>query len=254
MTGTGTDTVWLAPGVGPIRRLSTGTFDGVGFVSDEELNAYFVDGIANNLDPATTDLVTGNLEAGTSRSWYFVNPPANRSTVALTGLTGRARLEVGSCRTEGGGPGPDNSFIQCTVAPSQGPLVVQVQGIEATSFALSLGANPLVSAPVSESKNVSLGIPTPGQVATRGESWYSTSVTLGTYGVYVLGASGDVNLHVYGSGYPMELDCTRWAPYTYPARWSCVLPMAEGVLNFSVESGPVNREGASYLLLVHPMP
>lgn len=35
---------------------------------------------------------------------------------------------------------------------------------------------------------------------------------------------------------------------------SCVLQTTAGDLTYSVDSGPLNRDGESYLLLVHPMP
>jgi len=102
--------------------------------------------------------------------------------------------------------------------------------------------------PVNESAQIQPDVPTIGQVATRGVSGYwTTGLTLGSHTVTISNLTGAADLHVYSDNtYSMELDCTL----RFPGALTCTVPNTTA-LYFSVTSGPINRDGAWYVIIVH---
>ena len=102
--------------------------------------------------------------------------------------------------------------------------------------------------PANESAQIPPDVPTIGQVATRGESRYwTTGLTLGNHTVTISDLTGAADLHVYGDNtYSMELDCTL----RFPGALTCTVPNTTA-LYFSVRSGPLNRDGAWYVIIAH---
>jgi hypothetical protein len=82
-----------------------------------------------------------------------------------------------------------------------------------------------------------------------------TGLSPGNYTISIAGLSADADLKVYFDGtYSMEQDCTlRAAGDVLPQPEDCTTTSAGGVY-FSVRSGEVNRDGASYLMLVYAAP
>jgi len=106
----------------------------------------------------------------------------------------------------------------------------------------------ITGTPANESAQISADVPTIGQVATRGESRYrTTGLALGNHTVTISNLTGAADLHVYADDtYSMELDCTL----RFPGTLSCTVPNTTA-LYFSVSSGPLNRDGAWYMIIVH---
>jgi hypothetical protein len=167
-----TASAWFARGIGWVRRSSTISVLGESITSDQLLDAYFVDGVAGGMQEATGPVHNGTLgPEGTSFSlWRAV--PAGRTTVALTGLTGEAYLRVLSapCTVSSGSQRAGTAPEDCTFDTGAGPVVVQVTGATGSRYQLWQALAPNVSSPATESRAISSGTPTVGQVATRGES------------------------------------------------------------------------------------
>lgn len=249
---------WFARGVGWVRRSSTIAALGESITTDQSLDAYFVGGVAVGMQDATGPVHNGTLGAeGTSFSlWRSV--PAGRNTVALTGLTGEAYLRVlsASCTVRSGSQRVGTAPEDCTFDTGAGPVVVQVTGATGTRYQLWQALAPNVSSPATEARAFNSGTPTVGQVATRGDSTYSVAgLTPGAYTISIAGLSADADLKVYSDEtYSLEQDCTLRAPGdVLEGPEDCTI-VSGGSVYFRVRSGEVNRDGSSYLMLVHPAP
>ena len=251
-----TGNTWFARGVGWVRRTSAVSVLGQSSTSDESLDAYFVDGVAGGgIQEAADPVQNSSLGPEGTSFWLWRNVAAGRHTVALTGRTGDARLRIlaGSCTAGSGSTLPPED---CSFDASTGPVVVQVTGTAGTHYQLWHAPTPRVLTPANEVRAITAGVPTVGQVATRSDSRYEvTGLTPGNYTISIAGLSADADLKVYFDGtYSMEQDCTlRAAGDVLPQPEDCTTA-SPGSLYFSVRSGEVNRDGASYLMLVHAAP
>lgn len=177
--------------------------------------------------------------------------PGNRYTVSITGLTDNATLRVFGGVTECADLSPNASPKECTVTAA-GPLLtirVEGNGVIGTAADYVVMAVPavVVTLPITgTSGSIPPGVPTVGLVGTRETSrYFSAGLTPGTHTVSITGLTGDANLHVYSDDtYSFELDCTLRTLSTY-----CTLTTGTA-LYFSVSSGPLNRDGAGYTILV----
>ncbi len=123
---------------------------------------------------------------------------------------------------------------------------------KATSVFVALAMPaPVLSLPVVPTEGaIPARTPTVGWVATRSTSRYRTDgLPAGTHTITVLGVTGsvdyDVDFDVFAdSTYSMELDCTL---QTATAK-ECSVSGAS--VFFAVRAGPVNQDGAGYILLV----
>lgn len=253
-----TASAWFARGIGWVRRSSTVAILGQSTTTDQFLDAYLVDGVASGMQEATGSVHNGTLGPEGTSLWLWRSVPAGRNTVALTGLTGAADLRVlsGSCTVGSGSRLADMAPEDCTFDASAGPVVVQVTGTAGTRYQLWQALTPSVSNPATESRAISSGTPTAGQVATRGDSTYQvTGLTPGNVTISIAGLSADADLKVYFDGtYSMEQDCTLRAPGDVLAEPENCTIVSDGGVYFRVRSGEVNMAGSSYLMLVHAAP
>jgi hypothetical protein len=202
------------------------------------------------LAPGAT--VSGTLAAGDRRYW------------SLDGVSGALCVELGDLSASAAlGVYRDNAFTQPLCAASTGappgecflpaaasPLYVEVSaGAAAVSY--TLGAFALAAAPYapegSPQAPLPLGAARAGQVGTRATSYYQATLGAGQHVVDVRCSTGAVDLHVYGdAAFSNELDCTLRAN---PGATTCTVT-GPGTLAVSVGAGPINHEGAAYLLRV----
>jgi hypothetical protein len=249
---------WFARGIGWVRRSSTVAALGESITTDQLLDAYFVGGVAVGMQEATGPVHNGALGAEGTSFALWRNVPAGRTAVALAGLTGEADLRVlsASCTAGSGSPRAGVAPEECTFDANAGPVVVQVTGAAGTRYQLWQALVPSVSNPATESRAISSGIPTAGQVAARGDSTYSvTGLAPGSYTISIAGLSADADLKVYADDtYSTELDCTLRAPGDVLAEPEDCTIVSDGGVYFRVRSGEINTAGSSYLMLVHTAP
>jgi len=255
------DSTWLVRQLGWVRRTRSLNLEGTSSTADERLDAYQVDVAMGGVQAAATPVVTDSVGAGASAVWVWTAQPAGRYTVTLAGLGGDATLAVlnaPSCIAGSGaraGTLPEDCSFELA---GGGPIVVQVRGVAATSYALALAPAPVaIAAPVNESVALTAGHSTVGQVGPRGISSYAvTGLAAGRYTIAISGLDQDADLHVYTDNtYSMELDCTlRAVGDVLPLPEECTASTSGGGLYFRVAAGALNTVGASYLILVTPAP
>jgi hypothetical protein len=195
-------------------------------------------------------------QSGTDIYYSFDVTPGQNLTVALTGLTDNADLFASTPSTcnQGHTMRPGTNPEDCQLTTTGSKLVVAVNGLASSHYTLSVAPTPLIHSPVNESSvQIPPNVPTVGQVETRGTSSYSTTgLTQGTHTVSITGLDNDADLHVYSDdGYPFEIDCTLRASgdvVNYPE--DCTVHDTTAIY-FSVRSGELNRDGASFNILVH---
>lgn len=144
------------------------------------------------------------------------------------------------------------------VIPSGNQLFLSINGNDTADFTLFVTPSPTIATPTNEGDwtmpiEITPDIPTAGQVATRGESFYAASgLTPGMHSISVTGLSADADLRVFfDDTYSMEIDATLNAPGDVTNEpESCMLD-TNGNVYFSVRSGELNLDGASYVILVH---
>ena len=189
-------------------------------------------------------------------------------TVGITGLSGPANLVVFNNDNTLQAPacGSTNasatSILQnCTFVASAGLFHIEVDAgpsTEPVSYTILAAPNPVITNPVSQGSrqspvSIPHGIPTQGQVETRGESFYNTTglTPAQPVTVSIIGLSADADLRVFSDEtYSFELDCTlRRAGDVTNDPEECTT-VTSGTLYFSIRSGELNLDGAGYLILV----
>lgn len=251
---------YFAANVGLIERLSATTIDGSTERALEQLAAYVVNGQSAGLNRVAGSVIEGNgdpLENDTYY-WFDVIPDTNQ-TVSLTGLTDDADLLpiLPSMCTQGHTDLPDTNPEDCQLTTVPYRVIFAVNGLESSEYILSIAQTPNVDFPVNEGEIIDPiviqdNIPTEGQVGSGGISFYtSTDLTYGNYTVSISGLSDYADLGVYADGtYSFELDCSLTKSgdvLDYPE--DCIVENVNA-LYFSVESGELNGDGASYIILV----
>jgi hypothetical protein len=223
--------------------LVTGCGGGGG--GDDEVNQACVTGTTVLSDSQIDDQV----ELSSTNCYSYTVSPGDTLTVGLVGLTGDADLAVLSPETclpgHTGIPGTDPE--DCTLVTTGNQITLAVTGNEAANYTLSIAGTPSIAQPTSESTSITRDISTIGQVGTRGISFYSTTgLTPGTYTISVFGLSGAAELHI---DLVLEEDCTIHNVISNSPQ-DCIGSFTDSA-NFRVTSGPLNREGAAYIILVH---
>lgn len=244
VTGAATQTMWFAPGVGPVKLVTQ-----IGSQTwTEELVSFTT--------VAPTSLTIGSpllshVEKNRESSYFLGVMRGTAYTVSITGLTDTANIRVLGGVNECSTSSPDASPKDCTVTASSSVLNIIVDGHQvigsAADYVITGVLAPVVTPPITGTGgSVPRGIPLTGLVGTRQTSRYvTTSLTPGTHTVSITGLTGDADLHVFSDEtYSFELDCTL-------RRRSKDCTLTTGTaLYFSVASGAVNREGAGYIILV----
>ena len=250
LTEEATQTMWFAPGVGPVKLVSQ-----IGSQTwTEELTSFTT--------VAPTILTIGSplpshVEKNTESSYSLDVVPGTAYTVSITGLTDIANLRVlggiNECTTSSLDAPPKD----CTVTASGSVLNITVDGHQvigsAADYVITAILAPIVTLPITGTEgSVPRGIPTLGLVGTRQTSrYFTTGLTPGTHTVSITGLTGDADLHVFSDDtYSFELDCTLRRPSDVTnGPEDCTL-VTGTALYFSVASGELNRDGAGYIILV----
>ncbi|MDT8420068.1 MAG: hypothetical protein RQ754_06520 [Desulfuromonadales bacterium] len=252
---TATEDSIFATGIGWLERRVEISLLGETITTHETLTAYMVDGEAFGIIQVPGMTVEGEgSPAGTDSYYAFDVTPGENLTVALTGLTDNADLIplLPATCNQAYNLLPGTSPEYCHLTTTGSRLLVAVTALESASYLLSLSPTPVVTEPANEGTGenpvqIPPSTPTVGQVETRGTSYYvTTGLDLAAHTVSISGLSGDAALHVYADEtYSFELDCTLRSSTT-----TCTVEDATA-LYFSVSSGPLNRDGASYTILVY---
>jgi hypothetical protein len=192
----------------------------------------------------------GRVERNDENSYEVAVAPATAYSVSITRLTDNATLRVL------GGSGCTSIDVSvwdtdCTLVSAGTILTIRVEGKEvlgpAADYVVMAVPAVVVSPPIRGTfGSIPFGLPTVGFVESRGESGYfTTGLTPGTHTVNIVGLTGAANLHVFSDeSRSAELDCTLREQLNH-----CTLTSGT-TLYFSVSSGPINRDGAGYIILV----
>lgn len=251
---------YFAANVGLIERLSATTIDGSTERALEQLAAYVVNGQSAGLNRVAGSVIEGNGDPLENDTYYWFDViPDTDQTVSLTGLTDDADLLpiLPSMCTQGHTDLPDTNPEDCQLTTVPYRVIFAVNGLESSEYILSIAQTPNVDFPVNEGEIIDPiviqdNIPTEGQVGSGGISFYtSTDLTYGNHTVSISGLSDYADLGVYADGtYSFELDCSLIKSgdmLDYPE--DCIVENVN-TLYFSVESGELNGDGASYIILV----
>ncbi len=211
--------------------------------------------------PATTPLVVGQPVAVTlspqESRYYHVEVVAGRAyVVAIAGLTAATELaffgddatfSYDTCRGAGA-LGPN----ECLSVATSARMYFRVKGTGTTdSRGVFLVAEvPLSEPPASEFGVVPAGTFRWGQVATRSSSSYGiTGLTPGmNVTVSLLAPTGDADLYL-GWGPPSSPDPCAGGNSVAAFPLTCTFIAAADSMVITVQAGPLERDGARYLLL-----
>jgi hypothetical protein len=150
---------------------------------------------------------------------------------------------------------------QCLVPGGAGEVALDVDAggllLASARYGLAAAPQPAVAAPQSETRTLAPGLVTAGQVGTRGRSHYTvTGLTPGVPVTVVLfggTAAADLRPPTLVPPDPQEPCWLAWTSVA-PIAESCTVTPAGDTLGFDVESGPLERAGAAYLLVAWTPP
>lgn len=250
---------WFARGIGWVKRTQTIVVADTTSSLTEELDAYYVNGVAGGLAvKAPEALVPATLAADQTRYCVFPAVAEGDTTAAIAGTGSRVDLSApiwGPCQ-RGDIASTDGSVQDCQFLHTGGSAVVRAKATADTRFVLWLVPQPVASAPTDEQAELPVSVPTPGKVGPRGQSTYAVrGLAPGNDAIAVVGITEDADLAVYADGtYSMQLDCTLRAPGDIGTGPSGCVTASTGDLYFRVRSGELNTVGAACSILVVPAP
>ena len=193
-------------------------------------------------------LIDDQIGLSSTNCYSYAVSLGSTLTIGLVGLTGDADLAVlppETCLGHTGMPGTDPE--DCTLVTTGNQITLTVTGNEAANYTLSIAETPSIAQPTSESTSITRDISTIGQVGARGISFYSTTgLNPGIYTISIFGLSGAAELHI---DLVPEEDCTI-QNVTSSSPQDCIGSFTDSA-NYRVTSGPLNRDGAAYIILVH---
>jgi hypothetical protein len=205
-----------------------------------------------SLTPLTDSTPISSTLVGKGFDFYeLATVPGTRYYVTLTVVTSPVHFSLSDAYEPTVNTATDLSSVSpktLWLEPTGDKLYAKVQGEVGSGYTItSIPSLEQPASPVSETRTIPLGTPTRGEVETRGTSYYTvTGLTAGQpYTVSLLTPTSATDLHVYADQHIFEIDCTlrfngvRECTYT-----------PTGDLYFSVSSGPLNRDGAAYYMLV----
>jgi hypothetical protein len=263
----GLESQWYAPGVGLVRSTTSVSVEGISLTDRTELVAYDVGGVRAGFPEvaalATGELGVGEVARGGSRGYAAAVAPGTQIAATLFPLGDLSGLSVyGEDPTLGTAVcvSPPLAAGECRLAPTSSPLYLAVDGAAlvgaSARFAILVAPPPAIPAPADEVAVIPLGTPTVGQVGPRGQSRYTTSgLTPGrpvTVGIASLGADADLRIYTDATR-SIQIPCTldHMDVGTWPEACTFVPdPPGTTELYFDVLSGELEREGASYLIVV----
>jgi hypothetical protein len=270
VTAAGLRREWYAPGVGLVRWHEEYSAAGQAATTIADLYAYAVGSGALDVTPRQP-IVLGQPEGGQlpPGGWqtYDAAVTVGRPLVAAAFSTGpsvglRCYGDTALTNPVGGGFSDytlgrtSDGIVDCSLTPG------------ATTFSFDADAGPAATGPVdyvafvapapdafdltTEDVQVPLNAVTPGHVGTRGRSTYTvTGITPGaSVTIATAGLTGAADLRVYADdAFALELRCTLWNSSVVGTPEACTFIAGGPTAWFGVESGPINRDGAAYLLL-----
>ena len=270
VTAAGLRREWYAPGVGLVRWNEEYSAAGQAATTIADLYAYAVGGAALNVT-ARQPIVLGQPEGGQLPvgGWqtYDAAVTLGRPLVAAAVTAGpsvglRCYADTALTSPLGGGFSDNvvgrtsDGVVDCSLIPGAG------------TFSFDADAGPVATGPVdyvafvapapdasnltTEDVQVPLNAVTPGHVGTRGRSTYTvTGITPGaSVTIATAGLTGAADLRVYlDDTFSVQLYCTLMNSSAVGTPEACTFIAAGPTAWFGVESGPVNRDGAAYLLL-----
>lgn len=260
VTGTESASAWYVRNVGWVRRTQTATASGLTTSIDEVLEAYFNSGGNGGTQPVSGPIASGTLPASGVVTHVWSAQPLGPYTVTLSALSADAELVVPaapSC-TRGSGPQPGTAPEDCSFThDGLGPLLAQVRGAPGATYVLALAPAVVFAAPADESALVVVSTPAFGQVGPRGTSTYQINglPTTGRYSITIASLDADADLMVYSdSTYSMPICGLTGVGDIGTLPEECVVDVALGNLYFRVRAGELNSTGASYQVIVQPVP
>lgn len=256
---------WYVPGLGLVRSTEATSVAGdPPATATRELYAWSVGG--DTVGPVTRplDLPLGVLTAGevAREGWQVHRAVAPAGAPLVLGLLAQSG-PIGT----GGASGPTAApwwscydppsldALQCLVPAGAGEVAFEVDGgalvDPSATYAVVAAPQPSVVAPANEAATFARGEVVPGQVATRGTSSYTvTGLTPGVpVTVAMLGGTGAADLRP-APGQPLPPECWLRSWSVLPVAESCPLTPTGDTASFTVQSGPLERVGAAYLLVV----
>lgn len=260
ITGTESASVWFVRNVGWVRRTQSASANGLTTTIDEVLEAYFNSGGNGGTLPVSGPIASGTLPASGVVTHVWSAQPLGPYTVTMSALSDGAELVVPAAPTctRGSGPQPGTAPEDCSFAhDGLGPLLAQVRGTPGATYVLALAPAVQFPAPADETALVVVSTPAFGQVGPRGTSTYQTNglPTTGRYSITISSLDADADLMVYS-------DATYSTPIcglsgvgdlgTLPEE--CVVDVAFGNLYYRVRAGELNTTGASFHVIVQPVP
>jgi hypothetical protein len=251
---------WFVADLGLVKKISSFTIEGLTETVIEELDAYYVNGLSKNVTFPANSVVAGQILSGASRIYAFDTPPEQSLVTGLAGLVDDVDLEVYSANTctqsshlNRGGTNPED----CSFENPGNLTFLGLNSHGGTGYILFAAPYDIKLPPVDEGSwenpvPVEFGKPYNGQVAARGTSYFATiGLMPGIYTVFLSGLTDDADLHVYNDEtYSLEQDCTlRATGDVLNEPEDCMVNSTSGIY-FSVRSGELNRDGASFVVLV----
>lgn len=260
VTGTESASAWFVRNVGWVRRTQSATANGLTTSVDEVLEAYFNSGGNGGTLPVSGPIASGTLPASGVATHVWSAQPLGPYTVTMSALSADAELVVPAAPqcTRGSGPQPGTAPEDCSFShDGLGPLLAQVRGTPGATYVLALAPTVVFPAPADESRLVVVSTPAFGQVGPRGTSTYQTNglPTTGRYSITISGLDADADLLVYNDATYSTPVCGLVATGdlgTLPEE--CVVDVALGNLYYRVRAGELNTTGASYQVIVQPVP
>lgn len=251
---------WFVADIGLVKKITSFTIEGLTETVIEELDAYYVNGLSKSVTFPTVSAVAGQILSSTSKIYAFDTPPEQLLVAGIAGLADDVDLEVYSANIctqsshlNRGGTNPED----CTFANSGDLTFLGITSHGDTGYILFTAPYDIKLPPVDEGSwenpvYVEFGKPYNGQVASRGTSYFAaTGLIPGIYTVFLSGLTDDADLHVYNDEtYSLEQDCTLRAPGDVLNEPEDCMVNSTGGIYFSVRSGELNREGASFVVLV----
>jgi hypothetical protein len=179
--------------------------------------------------------------------------PGTPYSLSITGLTDSSTILHVTEKGQGGSLTGNRSPKQLRLGAVGSTIYLAMDGSALTkptsSFRILATPAPVLPATiVPTSGRIAPRTPMVGWVETRGTSRYWTDgLADGIHTISVVGETGDVHLQVYGDDtYSREFDCTLLS-FDRSAR-ECTFTGTR--IYFAVSAGPLNRDGAGYIMLV----
>jgi hypothetical protein len=202
----------------------------------------------------------GTVTVGAPSRYSAPVTPGVKYSVAIIGLSDSAAsltTYADGCfgtaaTTAAAGRSPQESIVTPNGATLWIAVGADPNSTSPVGYVLLIAPVPSAVNPQTESQSITEDVPAVGQVATRSTSSYSAGglASGARYAISVTALTEDVVLHVYADGtYSLELDCTLRPNHTLFAPQECQLA-AGAVAYFTVQSGPINRVGGRYEILV----